>query len=237
MPQLSFSICAGAVDADAKSAASFHCKHLGKAECKKIFKLYLEDFKTSLRPEQFGRSWTYYKSCVESKLNTLCGSKHVAYAIWEIGLPQLPSFATEQRDKQLSKTALEIVPEAIRNILNWLDLLACAITNHKATPEYQEALRKSGFRSTDGHGQSGLTPTELATRKEIRDAKLDLITARKLAKQWDDYTLTYYSCRPWQYKLLHVYWNGSLQQRFEELKQQSDADPKCRTPSVASLFQ
>ncbi len=215
------------IDADAEStAATEHGKQLSK----EIFTLYLEDFKTSLRPEQLGRPWTYYKSCAESKLRRDSGSKLVAYAIWEIGLPRLPSFATEQRDKQLSKQALEAVPEAIHNVLNWLDLLAYALSQHKATPEYETALRKSGVT----HGQSGLTATELETRKAIRKAKLQLQTARKLDRQWNNRELTDQSWQRWQEKLLHAYWDGSLQRRLEEITRLGNADPMCRTPSVLS---
>ena len=76
------------------TAAAEHDKQLSKDEVTQIFKLYVDDFKTSLRPEQAGRNWTYYKSCVESALRRDSGSKHVALAIWEIGLPRLPPFAT-----------------------------------------------------------------------------------------------------------------------------------------------
>ena len=90
------------------------------------------------------------------------------------------------RDR-LSKEALETVPDAIYNVLNWLDLLADALSRHRRTPEYQTALRKSGVT----HGQSGLTATEHETRTATRKAKFDLQTAKKLANQYNDGTLTY----------------------------------------------
>ena len=216
------------VHIDAKSDDSFHGKALSKPECDKIWQLYLDDFKTSLRPEQRGKDWTYYKRCTESKLFKLCGSKHVAYAIWEIGLPQLPSFATEHPGKELSKTELQTVPKAITNILNWLDLLASTITNHKNTAEYREAVRKSGHTKE----QSGLTATELKMRKRTRDAKRELRTAKELANKWNDNTLTYNSCATWEFNLLWKYWTGSLQHDVQKLKQRSNADPQCRSPSV-----
>ena len=138
----------------------------------KIFKRYLEQFKTTLRADQEGRKWSYYKSCMESKLRTECGSRLIANAIWEIGLPRLPSFATEQAGQQLWN-------EAIDNVLKWLYRLAYTISQHKRTAEYQTAKRKSGHT----HGQSGLTATELQTRKANRKAKCNLHTAMKLARQ------------------------------------------------------
>jgi hypothetical protein len=214
------------IGGDAESAAATERTQ----EVTQIFKLYLDDFKTSLRQDQLGRPWKYYKSCVESKLRRESGSRLVAYAIWEIGLPRLPSFATEQRGKQLSKQALEAVPEGIHNVLNWLDLLANALSQHKVTPEYQTALRKSGVT----HGQSGLTAAELETRKTIRKAKFDLHAAKKLARQWDDGELTYQNWQRWQEKLLRAFWDGSLQRRFEAIARLGNADPMCRTPSVMS---
>ena len=218
-------------DDDAEStAATEHGKHLSKDKVTQIFTFYLDHFKTSLRPEQVGRPWAYHKRCAESKLNRDSGSRFVAYAIWEIGLPRLPSFATEQRDKQLSKQALEAVPGAIHNVLKWLDLLATALKQHRTTPEYQTALRKSGVT----HGQSGLTATEHETRTATRKAKSDLQNAKKLAMQWDNRTLTFQNWKPWQEKLLDAYWDGSLQRRLEEVTRLGNADPMCRTPSVLS---
>ena len=126
---------------------------------------------------------------------------------------------------------MEAVPEAIRNVLNWLDLLAYALKQHKSTPEYQTALRKSG----DTHGQSGLTATELETRKTIREAKYDLHTAKKLARQWNCGELTRQNCAPWQERLLRAYWNGSLEQDLKQMSELSNADPMCRRPHFAHL--
>ena len=58
---------------------------------------------------------------------------------------------------------------------------------------------------------------ELEKRKAIRKAKFELLTARKLAKQWDNRELTYQNWQRWQEKLLHAFWNGSLQRRLEEI--------------------
>ena len=121
---------------------------------------------------------------------------------------------------------MEAVPEAIHNVLNWLDLLASALSQHRATPEYQTALRKSGVTRR----QSGLTATEQETRTATRKAKFDLQTAKKLAGQWNNGTLTYLNWQLWQATLLHAYWDGSLQRRLEEVTRH----PMCRTPSVLS---
>ena len=110
-----------------------------KEQCTEIFRLYLADFKTTLRPEQLNRTWAYHKSCCESKLKTDAGSRFVAYAIWEVGLPPVPLFATEQRCRQLSVEELEAVPEAIRNVLNWLDRLATTLIHHRTASEQQES--------------------------------------------------------------------------------------------------
>ena len=164
-------------DANAESAvATEHGEQLSKEQVTQMFRLYLDDFKTSLRPEQCGQKWTYYKSCAESKLKRTCGSRFVANAIWEIGLPRLPLFATEQRGKQLSEQALEAIPRAIHVVLNWLDRLADTLTYRNATSEYATALRKSGV----AHGQSGLTATELETRTALRKAKFQVGTAKIL---------------------------------------------------------
>ena len=162
-------------DADAESAAATEQgKLLSQDKVTQIFTLYLNDFQTSLRPEQRGKTRSYYKSCAESKLRRNAGCTFVANAIWEIGLPRLPSFATEQRGKQLSIQDLEAVPEAIHNVLNWLDHLASALRRRQDTQEYQDALRKSGV----AHGESGLTATEHETRTATRKVKFDLQTAK-----------------------------------------------------------
>ena len=169
------------------AAATEHGEHLSKDQVSKIFQLYMKDMKKTLRPEQLNKPWTYYKSCAEAKMKREAGRTFVADAIWRIGLPRLQSFATEQRDEQLSSQELEAVPEAIYSVLNWLDRLASAQKTYQTTTEYQDAVRKSGV----AHGQSGLTATEQETRTATRKAKYDLRIAKDLAMQWNDYTLTY----------------------------------------------
>ena len=182
--------------------------------------------KTDLRPEQRNKKWTYYKSCAESKLRDEAGHTFVANAIWTIGLPQLPSFATEQRGQRLSAADLEAVPGAIRRVLEWLDLLADTLQRHQTTPEYREAVRKSGV----AWHKSGLTATELQTRSATRRAKYDIRVAKGLAERWDNGALTSSNWQPWQEELLRAYWDGSLQRCLEELPGQGCADPMCRTP-------
>ena len=124
---------------------------------------------------------------------------------------------------------MEAVPEAIHNVLNWLDLLAYALNQHRATSEYRSPVRfpvGSPVRVTGR--QSGLTATEQETRTVTRKAKFDLQTAKKLAGQWNNGTLTYLNWQLWQATLLHAYWDGSLQRRLEEVTRH----PMCRTPSV-----
>ena len=163
------------------------------------------------------------------------GHVFIANAIWAIGLPGLPSFATEQwqssateqrPDAQLSAQDLEAISETIFRVLEWLDRVAAALLTHRTTTEYQEALRKSGV----AHGQSGLSATEQETRAAARKARYDMRTATDLARQWQSRSLTWDICYPWQRKLLKAYWDSSLQARWREV---ASADTMCRRPSLA----
>ena len=98
------------------------------------------------------------------------------------------SFATEQRQTPLSTEELDAVPGAFCDVLDWLDSLAVTLVQHRDTPEYQTARRKSG----DTHGATGLTATEHGTRTPIRRAKLDMVKAKSLAAEWEKEKLTYY---------------------------------------------
>ena len=204
----------------ADAAATEHGEPLSKEQVSQIFKWYME---TTLYSNQLNKPCSYRKRCTEASLRRRAGHTFVANAIWAIGLPRLPSFATEQRDQQLSAQDLGAVPEAIHSVLNWLDRLASALQRHQSTTQYQDAVRKSGV----AHGESGLTATEHETRKAIRKAKFDIRTARNLNRQWNDGTLTYLSWR--QARLLNAYCDGSLQRRLEQLSSQGSADPMCRT--------
>jgi hypothetical protein len=208
------------------ATATEHGEQLSGCQVSQIFRLYMEELKTNLRPEQRNRKWSYYKSCTEAKMRCDAGSTFVANAIWAIGLPRLPSFATEQRDGQLSAQDLEVVPQAIHSVLNWLDCIASALKQHQTTNEYQDAVRKSGV----AHRESGLTATELEARTATRQAKLDIRTARKLAARWNAGILTSRNLQPRQDELLHAFWDGSLQRRLEELASEGSADSMCRTP-------
>jgi hypothetical protein len=154
------------------------------------------------------------------------GHTFVANAIWALGLPRLPSLATEQRDGQLSAQDLEVIPQAIHSVLNWLDRIASALKQHQTTNEYRDALRKSGV----AHRESGLTATELEARTATRQAKLDIRTAMKLAARWNAGILTSRNLQLRQDELLHAFWDGSLQRRLEELESEGSADSMCRTP-------
>ena len=210
--------------------ATEHTKELSKAEVTEIFKMYMEEMKEdSHRHEnQQGREWTYYKGCTEIKMRRLTGSVFVANVIWEIGLPRLPPFATEQRLP--SATDLEAFPEAIKSVLEWLDRIATALLNHHRTPEYKEAVRKSGVV----HRESGLDATEQEIRWAIRKAQKDIRNAKELAKQWHYRTLTWDTCKPWQRKLLQAYWDGSLEERLTKATSGGSRDTMCRMPSMAT---
>ena len=145
-------------------------------------------------------------------------------------MPTLPSFATERRAEPLLDTDLQRVPAAVVNVLNWLDLLATALCEHRATPEYAEAVRKSGV----AHGQSGLTATELQAKKDMRVAKLDLRTAEELAKKWKARQITFQTSRDWEFKLLQAFWDGSLQKRVAEL---GAPNPCVRSPYASIVLQ
>jgi len=209
------------------AASTEHSEQLTKDQVSQIFKLYMEDMKSTLREEQLDKPWVYYKSCAEAKLRHQAGDKFVAKAIWAIGLPRLPSFATEQRGKPLSAQDLEAVPEAIDSVLNWLDRLASTLTAHHETNQYKTAVRKSGV----AHRQSGLNATEQKTRRATRKANCDIQSARDLDRRWINGTLTFQNWDPRQEALLRAYWNGSLQGRLKEAKNsRGSADPMCRTP-------
>ena len=180
-----------------------------------IFLQYIEDMKKDLRPDQQGRKWSYYKSCTEAKMRREAGHVFLANAIWTIGLPRLPLLCN-----------LEAIAEAIHKVLEWLDCVATTLLNHRTTPEYHEALRKSGV----AHGQSGLSATERETRAAVRKIRYDMRTAKDLARRYDMRTLTWRNCYRWQRKLLEAYWDGSLQARWREV---ASADTMCRRPSLA----
>ena len=146
-------------------------------------------------------------------------------------MPTLPSFATERRaEPLLQHTDLQHVPAAVVNVLNWLDLLATALAEHKATPEYAVAVRKSGV----AHGQSGLTRAEIQAKKDLRAAKLDLHTATELAQKWNARQITFQTAKYWQLELLQAFWDGSLQERVAELRA---PNPGVRSPYASIVLQ
>jgi len=99
-----------------------------------------------------------------------------------IGLPTLPSFATEQREQQLSAEDLEAVPDVIHNVLNWLDRLAGALLRQHTTNKFPKTQRKRGVR----HCASSLSATEQEARTATRKAKCDIskasLAVRAMAK-------------------------------------------------------
>ena len=163
----------------AAAATTEHGHELSKQQVTQIFRRYMKDMKKDLRPDQLGKEWSYYKSCTEAKMRREAGHVFLANAIWTIGLPRLPLLCN-----------LEAIAEAIHNVLEWLDCVATTLLNHRTTPEYQEALRKSGI----AHGQSGLSATERETRAAVRKIRYDMRTAKDLAQRWQTGALTWRNC-------------------------------------------
>ena len=196
------------------AAATEHGHELSKEQVTQIFQQYMDDFKKDLRPDQRRRKWGYYKSCTEAKMKRKAGHVFLANAIWTIGLPQLPSSATEQQSHdQLSAQNLQDFPEAIYNVLEWLDRIATARLEHCASLETQEAVRKSGVMK----GESGLSNTEKEIRRSARKARYDMRTAKNLAQQWQKGTLTNSNSYPWQRELLQDYSGGLLHARVKAI--------------------
>ena len=213
--------------------ATEHDIELSKTEVKQIESKYMEDMKAEGNPKQRGKSWVYWHSCVQAKMRREAGHALIANAIWEIGLPRMPQFATDQapssateqrEDARLSTQDLENLPWAIRNVLEWLDRVAVALLDHKNSAEHLEAVRKSGHKNV-----SGLSDTEKEARKAKRKAQLDMRIGGSLSKEcvvMQDY-------HPWQVKLIEDYRSGLLLKNLNAAKQLSLADTKCIMPSLA----
>ena len=201
------------------ATATEHGKQLSKDGVTQIFKRYMQHMKTEPRPGQTKIN----TSCAEFKMRREAGSTFVANAIWMMGLPRLPPFATARQDEQLSAQDLKAVPAAIRSVLNWLYRIASSLQQHHTTPEYQDAVRKSGV----AHGHSGLTATEHEKRTAKNKAKSDIRKARELDAEWRAGRLTCKNWYRWQENLLRALWDGSLQRHLES---QGSADVMCRTP-------
>ena len=91
------------------------------------------------------------------------GSVMMAKIIWQVGLPHISeaSFAMEEVLPATEQQRASIAT-ATETILNWLSMLANAIQEHKATPEYQEHARKSGTKKN----KSGLTEIKLSVKEK-----------------------------------------------------------------------
>ena len=188
-----------------------HSKACGSSP-QNIFHQYIQWFIDSeANRDQKRDTWNKNKSRAEARLNRTCGSRHVAFAIWQVGLPdtQLPSFAapellaTEQQQK-------EEIAQATQNVLNWLDMLAHGIRQHKQTSMYQTSLRKSGSQLWF----NGLTVTEL----EAKELKKRLRYARLLDRQYASEETQMWP--GWKLQLLEAFWNGSLEHHLQELQTQ-----------------
>ena len=210
------------------AAATEDGKELSSTELDQLFRWYRDEI--DWQPHQQNLKPSERKSVTQTKMRREAGSTFVANCIWTIGMPRLPPFATEQR---LPKTEeIQTVPQAIQNVLEWLDRIASARLSHLQTAEYKEAVRKAGTT----HGQSGLSAEEYQIRAAIRKAKHDLRTARELEKEMKNGRLTAKgNKRHWQQKLLEAYANGDLLKRIQEATSGGSRDTLCRRPSLGTV--
>ena len=109
---------------------------LNKEQVAEIFKEYVAAMTTNMKPDQRRRQRSNY-ICANAKLRSEAGSTGLAKAIWAIGLPRLPPFATDQQEQPLSVRELEALPEAIHSVSKWLHRLETALMEQRA------AIRKA----------------------------------------------------------------------------------------------
>ena len=79
-----------------RAAATGLDTELSRIEVSQIFTRYMDDMKKTLRPEQQRKTWTYYKGSAEAKRRREAGHVFIAKALWAIGFPPLPQFASDQ---------------------------------------------------------------------------------------------------------------------------------------------
>ena len=167
------------------------------------------------------------RSCAEAKARNECGSRFIVFAIWHIGLPQVPCLALPASTTELAIEQRQQIEEASIKILHWLDLIAASIIAHRNTPSYDDAKRRAG----SSHGKSGLNEAELAVKMQLAKARNNFRIRTLLARQWDSKEVTHRSLLPGQFKLLQQYWRGSLAEAIARIK-----STRPTAPAPAAVF-
>jgi len=173
---------------------------LTERQVQTILQYYIDDFiRNEADARQRRDSRSKNSSRVDVRLRRLCGSTHMARAIWQVGLPNVQEQilytleatqvltelvpATEQ-PLNLEQDLQNAIATATVGILTWLSSIATSIQSYKETPKYMDHARKSGTQKE----LSGLTAAELEVKEEKKRANR-LKYGRRPATQWQ-YTLT-----------------------------------------------
>ena len=179
-------------------------------ERQKCFQAYLTDFNSEpLRP---GQKRGKGKSYAEAHLREIAANRHIAFLIWEVGIPQI---------------AVQSLEENIIAILDWLGGAAQSITQYKETERYQEAVRTAG----SSHGTSGLTQEEQIQRADLRRAQANVRRGKHLADRWDRRLITYETISEADFVILQQHWNGNHNRQLLDIQLQR-GDRRISMPTL-----
>jgi hypothetical protein len=183
-----------------------------------VFQAYVQHFKRGgLRPAQTRKQPNNY---AEAHLRDIAASRHIAFVIFEVGLPKLTP-AAEQRDNhsQQGVCAAEQRTQALEAntiaILEWLDAAARCILAYKDTASLKEAQRRAGTK----RGVSGITQVEVAQRAELRSAQSEVRKGQRLADHWRQRTMTFWTMTWSDWAVLQNHWSGFDEQRLVAIQQ------------------
>ena len=214
--------------------------HFGPEQTQNIFHLYITRFRlTEATPKQKLESWSKNESKAEARLNRLCGSRHVAFAIWQVGLPdvRLPSLA--------DTVDVGLQDEGLPNVVRLASGRYASLIPESPATEQRRTLPNDTKRDVEqatqnilnwldmlahgihahkqtekfqtasrksGTGSDGLTATE----REDKERRAMFRKAKSINRRWQKWELTTTNIRGTQMELLQRLWNGTLEAQKKE---------------------
>jgi hypothetical protein len=159
-------------------------------------------------PKQKLQSHDECRRTAMAGLHRKCVWKPLAYAIWEIGLPEVPEdfsvAGTPDRSRMLVDCASDFV--------DWLYRFAVAIVSHRGSEKYAESKRVTGHE----RGESGLNDGDRKRKQAFNRACWNLVRGRRLDEEDYQASRCYRARERFRAQDAMATWECSLLRQFRD---------------------
>ena len=155
----------------------------------------------------------FQRSFIDNILRKNLASKHVGYAIWQLGLPNCLDNPPGSLLEDLFSHHF-LLKSGAQEIASWLGRLGAELHRRTETAEYQEQKRLAGA----SYGCSGKTADDFKRKRQLVNLRMQRADAKKLCLQRDNGALKLDDLEPDAQQLIADYELNVLDRKIQAIK-------------------